>query len=346
MTALKQPALAIRLRPEGPWRLGPDSGARDRTGRILHSDTLYSAVTHAMAELGHLDAWIESTVWQSPAAVCFTSGFPWQSDTYFVPPPRTLWPPRNASPKLRWKGARFVPLPAVRELIAGEALEEDGWAIDAASECLVRVEGASAGGPCRAALRSRAAVDRLTGAVAVHRTAALEFSENAGIWTLALFRDEESKAAWQGPVEASFRLLADTGIGGERSQGWGRSAPPEFQHVTFPDWIVRVPEAEVAEGEIAGDGWWLLSLFNPGVSDSIDWTGGSYEIQERSGRVESRAGWGAEKKALRMVAEGSVLKGPEPPAGGARNVAPEGFPHPVIRFGGAVSIAIPWRDNG
>ena len=348
MAALTQPALAIRLRPEGPWRIGPDSGDREQTGRILHSDTLYSAVTQAMAELGHLDAWIDATVWQLPAAVRFGSCFPWLGDTYFVPPPRTLWPPKNASPKLRWKGARFIPLDAVRALIGGEPLQEDRWAIDAASECLVPVDRA---GPCRPALRSRAAVDRLTGLTAVHKTAALEFGPDAGMWTLAVFRDAEAKAAWQGPVEAAFRLLADTGVGGERSQGWGRSAAPEFSEVAFPEWIVEVPEIEpFDEAETDPDtepnGWWLLSLFNPAITDSIDWNGGNYEIQARGGRVESKAAWGAEKKLLRMVVEGSVLKGPEAPAGGSRNVAPEGFPHPVIRFGAAVSIGIPWRNNG
>ncbi len=39
--------LLIRLRPTGPWRIGPDSGDRDRVERIYHSDTLYSAVSRA-----------------------------------------------------------------------------------------------------------------------------------------------------------------------------------------------------------------------------------------------------------------------------------------------------------
>ena len=53
------PALLVRLRPTGPWRIGPDSGARDRVDRIYHSDSLYSAVSSAMARLGLLDEWLE-----------------------------------------------------------------------------------------------------------------------------------------------------------------------------------------------------------------------------------------------------------------------------------------------
>src|SRR2546422_5284904 len=35
------------------WRIGPDSGARDGTDPIYHSDTLYSAVTGAMRSEEH-----------------------------------------------------------------------------------------------------------------------------------------------------------------------------------------------------------------------------------------------------------------------------------------------------
>ena len=53
--------LLIRLRPTGPWRIGPDSGDRDRVDRIYHSDSLYSAVSRAMARLGMLDEWLDAT---------------------------------------------------------------------------------------------------------------------------------------------------------------------------------------------------------------------------------------------------------------------------------------------
>ena len=46
------PGLVVKLRPAGPWRIGPDSGARNRVDVIYHSDSLYSAVTSAMSRLG------------------------------------------------------------------------------------------------------------------------------------------------------------------------------------------------------------------------------------------------------------------------------------------------------
>src|ERR1700754_3540105 len=55
------PGLVVKLRPSGPWRIGPDSGARNRVDVIYHSDSLYSAVTSAMSRLGRLDAWLDAT---------------------------------------------------------------------------------------------------------------------------------------------------------------------------------------------------------------------------------------------------------------------------------------------
>jgi hypothetical protein len=53
--------LLIKLRPTGPWRIGPDSGVRDRVGRVYHSDALFAAVSQAMAQLGRLDEWLDAT---------------------------------------------------------------------------------------------------------------------------------------------------------------------------------------------------------------------------------------------------------------------------------------------
>ena len=52
------PALLIKLRPTGPWRIGPDSGARNQVDAIYHSDTLYASVTSAMLRLGRLHEWL------------------------------------------------------------------------------------------------------------------------------------------------------------------------------------------------------------------------------------------------------------------------------------------------
>src|SRR5690242_21479758 len=85
---LMNPGLVVKLRPAGPWRIGPDSGARNAVDVIFHSDSLYSAVTSAMALLGSLDEWLDATARTDAPAVCFSSCYPFLDEIGFVIPPR------------------------------------------------------------------------------------------------------------------------------------------------------------------------------------------------------------------------------------------------------------------
>jgi len=84
----------------------------------------------------------------------------------------------------------------------------------------------------------------LSGASERYSTACIEFREGCGLWTVAGFRDEQARDEWQEPVKAAFRLLADSGFGGERSRGWGRSEAPEFVEGTLPGLIVEYERRE------------------------------------------------------------------------------------------------------
>jgi CRISPR type III-A-associated RAMP protein Csm4 len=328
----------VRFRPVGPWRFGPDSGARDRVDSICHSDALFSAVTHAMARLGSLEDWLAATTNESNTpAVRFSSLFPFQRETLFVPPPRSVWPP-PASARIRYKAAKLVPVEVIQSLLSDQPIDEDRWILDGESECLVPSDRNRTGGPFRTAVRSNIAVDRLSqGVLEPHSTACLEFSPEAGVWMLVVFADDEARNRWSGPVRGALKLLSDTGLGGERSRGWGRSADPEWAD---GDSIFLQPSEEQPTAH------WLLSVYDPASDDEVDWATGSYSTLTRSGRIESSNRWGDLKQTTRMIAEGSVLVSAQQPRGSVRNVAPEGFPHAVYRAGYAVSVPIPWRPSG
>lgn len=320
--------MLIKLQPTAPWRIGPDSGDRDRVDRIYHSDSLYSAVSSAMLRLGLLDEWLDATARAPVPAVRFSSCFPYQGDTRFIVPPRSLWPP-PASAKVRWRGAKFVPIHVVTELLGSRTISEEGWTVDPASECLVPLSSGT-GGPFRVAVRSSAAVDRLGSGVTPHSTACIEFAPGSGLWAAAEFADDAAKEQWNSKLQGALKLLADSGFGGERSRGWGRA------EVSFHDDAVIA-----AESPAEASGWWMLSLFHPAENDAIDWKRGSYSLTTRGGRVEGATQSGDAKKPTRMIAEGSVIVAASEPRGSAANVAPDDFPHPVYRAGFALSVAIP-----
>lgn len=360
------PALVVKLRPTGPWRSGPDSGARNRVDPIYHSDSLFSAVTAAMARFGTLEEWLTSTARnpQEPA-VRFSSCFPFQDEISFIIPPRTIWPPYTGAAvttRVRWKAARFIPLGVVSAVVAGQALDENHWAVDGVSECLLP---AGRTGPFRTHLRWAAAVDRLSGATDRHSMACLEFRPGAGLWCAVSFADEAQRERWSAPVRAAFRVLADSGFGGERSRGWGHCEEPEFVEGALPDMILAPPavatpepaapnSAEVPAASAPssaprpaprpaspGTSHWLLSLFSPATADAVDWQRGEYTMVTRAGRIESPVRSGELKKQLRMVSEGSVLMAGDLLRGAAPDVSPDGFPHPVYRAGFALSIPVP-----
>ncbi len=432
------PGLVIKLRPTGPWRIGPDSGARNRVDAIYHSDSLYSAVTSAMARIGALEEWLDATARSQSPEVCFSSCFPFLDEIGFVVPPRSVWPPTAPAlmaARVRWKSARFVPLGIVQAVLAGQTLNESHWTIDGASECLLP---AGRPGPFRTDVRWSAAVDRLTGASERHFTACVEFRPGAGLWTIASFRDEAARARWCDRVKMAFRWLADSGFGGERSRGWGRAEAPEFVEGMLPQMILGQasgvrhqgsekpavaasgpdvlpvppyeqppepkppveepgepepepgppapePEPEIARAEMRGpeevsahpgasapdpaeartaaeqpatpilnpqspapgapSPHWLLSLFSPAASDSIDWARGNYAVVTRGGRIESPASSGELKKFVQMIEEGSVVYAAGPPRGAAPDVAPDGFPHPVFRAGFALAIPLAAQEG-
>ena len=91
--------------------------------------------------------------------------------------------------------------------------------------------------------------------------------------------------------------------------------------------------------------YWLLSVYSPGSADTIDWTAGSYKPTVRGGRVESTSESGAEKKSVRMIAEGSVVAALSEPMGIAVDVAPDGFVHPIYRSGLALALRLPVLDE-
>lgn len=333
-----QPGLVVRFRPAGPWRLGPDTGASEAVDTLLHSDSLFSALTQAMARLGLLEQWLAETIGAEGPAVRLSSCFPYMDEIHLIVPPATLWPP-PPSPRLRWEGARYVPLSLVNDLLAERPLDDNAWRLDGPSQCLLPADiRFSAPGPFRLTTRRRIAVDRLCGHIVPHEKACLEFAEGGGLWGLAVFRDEAACSRWSQPLRGAFELLADSGLGGERTLGWGHSRRPEFIEIEWPDTLLAMPVIE--SGDDGAGLYWLLSLFVPAPGDAVEWPRSRFTLLERAGRVESAQGWGLRKKLLRVVAEGSVLHSARTLQGTAKNVAPEGFPHPVFRYGVPLALRI------
>ena len=336
------PALLVQFEPSGPWRI---SGGGAGVERVFHSDTLYAALTVAMDQLGLLSEWLPATAEAERPLIAVSSLFPYQEQTLYVTPPATVWPPAPSA-RTYWSGAKFAPMSVIRPLLDEESLEEDRWTVDLPSECLINQHRhGRVGGPFVVSQRRSAAVDRLTGQIGVAETVTcLEFREGCGMWGAVTFADESVAANWAMRLKGAFRLLADTGLGGERSRGFGGASKVEFKEGDLGE-LLLPPRKKASSEEPAvdtrGTGYWLLSLFSPSATETIDWNHGFYRLATRSGRT------GAElTKRVRLVTEGSVLVSGEPLRGSAKNVAPDGHAHAVYRSGLAVALPVPIRLTG
>ncbi|MFL6417722.1 MAG: type III-A CRISPR-associated RAMP protein Csm4 [Bryobacteraceae bacterium] len=355
-----QPVLLVRLRPLGPWRCGVGVG-QQQVESAFRSDRLYSAITLAMQQLDLLTEWLDATASSSAPAVVFSSLFPFQGDTLYAPPPATVWPPptnllTSPSPvflsKMRWGAAHYVPLAVAESLLLSQPLLADQWIVDGESGCLLRRDRPSTS-PFRYSNRTSAAVDRLTRTSGMARSVGcVEFESGAGLWGVARFADEAAEAIWGERIKGAFRLLADTGFGGRRSSGWGQAVAPEFESGEWPNLLF--PKLAGGSGSAPGSAaeseqtssFWLLSVYSPAPGDSVDWSSGDYRLTSRTGRVDGRGeGTGAVKKAVRMIAEGSVVSVRDEPVGIAVDVAPENFAHPVYRAGFALACKLPWTEQ-
>ena len=325
------PAILVRLRVPGALRPGSPDGSRSEVDRVLHSDTLYSALTCAFEQLGSAAEWVAATAESASPEVRLGSAFPFVGRTLLLPAPKNAWPPAGSG-KVRWKAARFIPAAVAGAVLRGEAPNEDRWAVDPVSECLLPVErNGVITEPFRVARRSGAAVDRITGLSSVVFTSAcLEFNQGAGLWCVVTFADSAARDKWSKPIESAFRLLGDSGVGGERSSGWGRFESPEFEHVQFPEFLGLPKPAEEEAGH------WLFSLYSPADSDNADWQRGAYALAVRSGWSQR----GEKKRAAKLVVEGSVVAAGESVVGRSWNVAVEGSERPLYRWGVGLSVPV------
>ncbi|MBM3786049.1 MAG: hypothetical protein FJW30_16945 [Acidobacteria bacterium] len=306
-SSLDRPALLVRLQPVTPWRCG-ESGP-DQPASIVASDSLFAALSSAMARLGWADEWRQDRV-------RLASLLPAHNDVHFVPIPMESREEYRGLKRLRLGAARFAPVQAVAQL-GSKSFDESRWILDLASGSLLPADRAGAGGPFRVLERRRSGVDRFDGTAVETRSAlGYDFGGSGGLWTLAAADDETAI----GRLKAAFRLLADDGIGGWRAAGWGRSRRPRFREGMLSHLLQQVQWPVTEE---TGH-WCALGLLVPGEDSVIDWQAGAYSTIRRMSATQI------------YLREGSILASAAEPAG---RYAPGGGKL-GLRFGGGLTL--PW----
>lgn len=190
----------------------------------------------------------------------------------------------------------------------------------------------------------RVTVDRRASASAVYQAGRVWLQPGGGLWLLARWRED-----WQERGELALQVLGDAGIGGERSVGHGQF------HLHGPHVLSDLPDPTL------GGRFLTLSLYYPTeaeLADVLQGDGINYRLRMRRGWMsspdwtkidedESFSGSALRRKAVRMFAEGSILRWPDGKAirGALADVTPDVFDaHKVWRYG--YTYAVGYRPEG
>jgi CRISPR-associated protein Csm4 len=178
--------------------------------------------------------------------------------------------------------------------------------------------------------RPRVAVSRVERQSQIFHTGRVTFAPGAGLWLAACWWDE----SWKTSLTAALEDLAVSGLGGERSGGFGAATVARSEPLTLP--------------EAAGGPWVSLSRYLPRRDEmsALMWMQASYTIEQVGGWIDSPQDKNQRRRAVRLLSEGSVL-GPvaRRPPGDTVDVQPDydgvrPLSHPVWRCGVALAVGV------
>lgn len=322
------------------------------------ADTLFAALATIRQQWqGDAGSWAAG--FESEPPFLLTSAFPYAGGVRFFPRPQRM--PGGIDPK-RWRKISFVSEGIFRRLLGNNLPEsyhpkppgeepQNGLTLQKGNLWLSKEEIAllpetmrtkpdKKGGlldiPPRAVERHKAweemtvprvTVDRLTNGSDIYHTGRIIFTPGCGLW----FGVQGLGEPQQEELLSMLTLLGDSGIGAERSVGYGAFT------VTAEDKLLVLPDPR-PKGMLL-----LLSRFYPcDTEDAKALTGSSaaYELIYVAGRVQTLGQANQRRQGIHLVTEGSLVGGSA--RGGLAEVSPKvgKFPHKVYRYGLALGAGM------
>lgn len=317
----------------------------EKTETYIPADTLFAALCQTWATFYDAESLTDflSSYTEDKQVLPFTltSAFPFARDVHLYPKPLNVTDPPDAETKSRktveklrkiLKKVRFVSQPIFEAIISGNVPEIakeqmiNGEQVWVSPEESVQLE-ASAQGPeiWKTATRPRVTVGPLNSGSEIWHVETTHFNVGCGLWLAAAFDSEET----QRKVETLLRVLGDTGIGGERNAGYGAF------NVSIEN-NVQLPSVEDSTQFVT------LSPICPKSPDQLSQLLTDNSVYALNGSMGwiGTAGASTRRKQVNMFAEGSVLHSLDIPIGRLVDLSPDGWEHPVYRYGYGWPIGI------
>jgi len=348
--------LAYRLSPASGvgFHFGREGLAQETTSEFFPSDSLFSALVTQLAHVAPDEVDILLTEFTSanrPVPFRVSSLFPIVGDVPMLPMPRLRieFARRSDITSKSMKKLRYVSPTIFQALVNGQAM--DAWFPKRPTEkgrglllfggrvWIASDETEMLPPPIRARPYEhaiwdvetvpRVTVDRINNASVPYQVGRTTFAPDCGLWLLADVREE-----FKGLLENLLLHLADSGIGGERSAGYGGFS---LHRLTTP----QLPHSDNRGLSI------LLSRYNPTEEEIINGVlgdGAAYELVDVGGWLASPGVPAQRRQRIRMIESGSVLVGHNI-SGHLVDVRPRydnmrSPQHPVYRSGLALTVGV------
>jgi CRISPR-associated protein Csm4 len=182
----------------------------------------------------------------------------------------------------------------------------------------------------------RVTVNRVSDASNIYHVGRTTFAQGCGLWFGVQWLQpgqNVDKMTYEQTFALLMAHLADSGLGGERSYGYGAFTLTVAEDVIWPD--VQKDAAAL-----------LLSRYHPRQDELPGVLQGAYRLESVAGWLGSPAGADQRRKRLHLLAEGSLITWPDTPAGDVTDVRPTyenpagNVPHPVWRYGLALAVRL------
>ena len=313
----------------------------------IPADTLFSALLSAWISLGNdPEPWIshfprtdDGKAISADPPFLLTSAFPYKGSALFLPKPLALNFLQKAPEKDRkkWKKLPFISEALLLKMAKGASFEEilDEGEFRLNGNVFVHRDESKEipdGSPVwEEHTVPRVTLDRISSTSNLFHVGRVEFGNDAGLWFGVIWRDPErpcGDVAFKVAFETALKALSQSGIGGERSVGYGVF---DYELMDEFNWPEPSPEKPAL----------LLSRYNPRPDElpEVLRDAPGYLLEEVRGWTFSPHGQ-FRRRSIVMLKEGSVIRPRNGVMGHVVDVGPIHaekkeplLPHPVWRYG-------------
>lgn len=306
----------FKIKPKTPLHLARMGIGVENTEVFIHSDTLFSAICVKWRMLfGDLEELLKGfNINGKEEAMPFliSSAFPYCKEVLFFPRPMVSGQNGQVRGLTRVK---FVSYRIFQKIINGDNKKfcEDNLLIQGNSilvdkEDLSVIEKVKNGVVWSTSRKPRNTLDRITSSSNIYHFGEVAFATDCGLYFFVDIQDD-----YRERFEAVMRLLAEEGVGGDRSSGKGVFEASELEDNTF-----NIPST-------GKDGFITLSLYHPEFDDVKNGLldDANFELITRTGWISSPDGKNLRRKAVRMFTEGSYFRKNEIVWGNLVEVTPD-----------------------